>query len=163
MQILACVELLLQNRLSCGGAAELWAVPASVLALLHLRLGCRLAKGLCCSVVCGIGASCSPLAALPAELLLGDSKTVADGVGRLVLLSCERSLDLPVVELPLQMGDVQRSCVTDSPALQRFLRCRLRLCGIHAAHVFPETRGALALPTDPCAGQTEICGRGESS
>ena len=99
MRILICVELILQNRRNCDGAAELWAVPTPVLSLLNLRLGCRLAEVLCCSVVCSLVTSCVLLAAPSANLLIGDSRAVAVGAGRCVMLSCERNLELRLVQL----------------------------------------------------------------
>jgi len=124
-QILTCLELVLQNRLSCCGAAELWGVPVPVLALLQLRLGCRMAGALCCSVVCGIGAGCGLLAVPPAGLLLGDSKTVIEGAARHVLLSYEATLELPLVELQLRMGEVQRCMISvaDTPTAAKKLQC----------------------------------------
>ena len=119
-RILSCVKRMLQNRQCFDGAAELWAMLLN--SLLNLRLGCRLAEVLYCSVVCSLGTSCAQLAAPSADLLLGDSRDVAVGAGRGVMLSCEGNRELRFVELQLQLGEMQRTCVVsvgDTPAAAR--------------------------------------------
>jgi len=121
-----------------------------------------MAGALCCSVVCEIGAGCSPLTVPPAGLLLGDSKAVVEGATRHVLLSCEASLELPLVELQLRMGEVQRSCmisVADTLLrLQKRLQCTDGAQGVTAAQILPQAGCALALSTEPSAEQATCNG-----
>ena len=72
--LLRCVQLLADSKRCCRGGSELWHCPPAVLALLNLRVGCRLPKETCCSLLCWIGVKCRSLAAPTAAVsVLGDS------------------------------------------------------------------------------------------
>ena len=73
--LFSCVGLAMSNLGVCTGASELLHLPSGVLALLNLRLGCRLARSVCCTTVCWLGAGCGALARTPEGILLCDSRS----------------------------------------------------------------------------------------
>ena len=72
-ELLSCVDLLLSSRHGCRCGMELWECPHAILALLRVRLGCRLASGACCTLVCWLGICCSNAADCPGKYVLCDS------------------------------------------------------------------------------------------
>ena len=93
-----------------------------MLALLNLRLGCRLQKGVCCSLLCWLGVKCSELALPAGESVLCDSRTAVQGALRTVLLSCDGSVGLPLCRMLLKLGTEPRPVlvsVLDSPLAAR--------------------------------------------
>ena len=121
-ELLRCIELLELNKHSCCCGFELWRCPPAVLALLNLRLGCRLQKGVCCSLLCWLGVKCSELALPAGESVLCDSRTAVQGALRTVLLSCDGSVGLPLCRMLLKLGTEPRPVlvsVLDSPLAAR--------------------------------------------
>ena len=78
-QFLMHIRLLELNKPCCGYGCEPWRCPPPVLAVLSLRLGCRLQKDVCCSMqccslLCWLGVKCSELALSASQSVLCDRR-----------------------------------------------------------------------------------------
>ena len=109
--LLRCVELLVSNQRRCKGGLELLSCPPAVLALLQMRLGCRIAEETCCSVVCWLGAGCGIVAEPPGEYVLCDSATRAGRAERVVMLGNGRNPGLSIFMMRCHRGGGQRPTV----------------------------------------------------
>ena len=133
-ELLRCVDLLISNRKRCEGWRELWLCPPPVLALLHLRLGCQLATEACCTLVCWLGTCCGGVAEIPKGYVMCDSAVRVNCAERLVLLSQERPLGLPLFLMRLHREWRQKPTVVSvSDTLDARRAMPMQLTALRAA------------------------------
>ena len=100
-ELLSCVDLLLSSRHGCRCGMELWECPPAILALLRVRLGCRLASGACCTLVCWLGICCSNAADCPGKYVLCDGAVQGNFCDRAVALGHGGAAGMPLFTMQL--------------------------------------------------------------